>query len=99
MPRMVSSELLRVEGGRVLKQNGQLSFGVRSCSWLLYVSSPQLQSFKYLGPNCSRPGFLEKIEQNQTGNSACLRGIFSLVGFVAICDFILLCNKIMAFLW
>lgn len=42
----------------------------------------------------ARLGFPEDTEMNQTYNSAYLRGAFRSVGFITVCDFIPLCNKI-----
>lgn len=74
MPWMVWSES---GGGESVESNGQLSFWVRSVRWLIYVSSRQLESFRYW-VQIARPGFLEDTE-NQTGNRAYLRGAFSCV--------------------
>ena len=46
------------------------------------------------GPKlCARPRFPEK---SQTDNSAYLRGALSLVGFIAVCDFIHVSHEIIA---
>ena len=93
IPWMVWFELWRVKVGRMLKERGQLSFWFWSCSWLLYVST-SAGVIQVFGPKlCARPGFPEK---SQTDNSAYLRGALSLVEFIAICDFIRLCRKIIA---
>lgn len=60
----------------------------------LFTSAGFIQIF---GPKlCARSGFPEDTEVNQTDNSADLRGVFSLVGFITVCNFMLLCNKIIA---
>lgn len=45
---------------------------------------------------CARPGFPVDFQMNETNNSAFLREAFSLVGFITVYNFILLCNKIIA---
>lgn len=57
-----------------------------------FMSPPQLESFRYLGPSCvAGPVFLRRARQI---NSAYLRGALSLVGFIAVCDFIRLWREI-----
>lgn len=57
-----------------------------------YFVSTSAGVIQVFGPKlCARPGFPEK---SQTGNSAYLRGALSLVGFIAVYDFIRLCHEI-----
>ena len=59
-----------------------------------FMSPPQLESFRYLGPSCvAGPVFLRRARQI---NSAYLRGALSLVGFIAVCDFIHVSHEIIA---
>ena len=58
----------------------------------LTMSPPQLESFRCLGPSCvAGPVFLRRARQI---NSAYLRGALSLVGFIAVCNFIRLWREI-----
>lgn len=62
IPWMVWFELWRLKVERMLKERGQLSFWLWSCSWLLYVST-SAGVIQVFGPKlCGRPGFPEKSQ-------------------------------------